>query len=492
VPDPQGFLRYERRLPKRRPVPVRIQDWSEVYPSATDELIREQATRCMDCGIPFCHHGCPLGNRIPDWNDLVRTGQWEFASESLHATNNFPEFTGRLCPAPCEAACVLAIGGGQAVTIKQVEVEIINRAFERGFVPPQPALEPSGRSVAVVGSGPAGLAAAQQLARAGHAVTVYERDDALGGLLRYGIPDFKLEKRHIDRRLEQLTAEGVRFETSCAVGVDVTVEALRARHDAVLLAAGALAGRDMAATPGRQLAGVHLAMEHLVASNRVVAGLADSAGIDAAGRHVVIIGGGDTAADCLGVAHRQGAASITQLDLYPHPPRHRDEARDPWPTWPWILREYPAHEEGGERVFAVAVREFVASADGERLDGIRIAEVSVEKVDGLRIVTVVPGTERLLAADLVLLAIGFDGTEEGLLLDQLGLSRNGRGGIDCGPDWQTDAPGVFVAGDMHRGASLIVWAIAEGRAAAAAIHGYLGGAGSMPSPVDPAAVPLAA
>jgi glutamate synthase (NADPH/NADH) small chain len=491
VPDPQGFLRYDRRLPRRRPVPVRIQDWREVYPQADNELIREQATRCMDCGIPFCHHGCPLGNRIPDWNDLVRTGQWEFASESLHATNNFPEFTGRLCPAPCEAACVLAINGGQAVTIKQVEVEIINRAFERGFVPPQPAPEPSGRSVAVVGSGPAGLAAAQQLARAGHAVTVYERDDAPGGLMRYGIPDFKLEKRHIDRRLEQLAAEGVQFVTSCAVGVDVTVEALRGRHDAVLLAAGALAGRDMPATPGRSLAGVHLAMEHLVAANRVAAGRAGSVPINAAGRHVVIIGGGDTAADCLGVAHRQGAASITQLDLYPVPPRDRDETRDPWPTWPWVLREYPAHEEGGERVFAVAVQEFVASADGRRVDGIRIAEVSVQRVDGVRIVTVIPGTERLLPADLVLLAIGFEGTEDGPLLAELGLSRNRRGGLDCGEDWQTGVPGVFVAGDMHRGASLIVWAIAEGRAAAAAIHGYLGGAGSLPSPVDPAAEPLA-
>jgi glutamate synthase (NADPH/NADH) small chain len=491
VPDPQGFLRYDRRLPKRRPVPVRIQDWHEVYPSAEDGLIREQATRCMDCGIPFCHHGCPLGNRIPDWNDLVRTGQWEFASESLHATNNFPEFTGRLCPAPCEAACVLAINGGQAVTIKQVEVEIINRAFEHGFVPAQPAPEPSGRSVAVVGSGPAGLAAAQQLARAGHAVTVYERDDALGGLMRYGIPDFKLEKRHIDRRLEQLAAEGVDFVTSCAVGTEVTVDELRARHDAVLLAAGALAARDMPATPGRSLPGVHLAMEHLVAANRVVSGKADSASVDAAGRHVVIIGGGDTAADCLGVAHRQGAASITQLDLYPLPPRERDEARDPWPTWPWILREYPAHEEGGERVFAVAVQEFVASADG-RVESIRIAEVTVTKVDGVRVVTVVPGSERELRADLVLLAIGFDGTEEGPLLDQLGLSRSARGGgIPCGDDWQTAVPGVFVAGDMHRGASLIVWAIAEGRAAAAAIHRYLGGAGSLPSPVDPGAAPLA-
>jgi glutamate synthase (NADPH/NADH) small chain len=492
MPDPQGFLRYERKLPARRPVPVRIRDWREVYQSADDPLIREQATRCMDCGIPFCHHGCPLGNRIPDWNDLVRTGQWSFAIESLHATNNFPEFTGRLCPAPCEAACVLSIAGGSPVTIKQVEVEIINRAFDRGDVLPQPAPESSGRRVAVVGSGPAGLAAAQQLARAGHEVTVYERDDALGGLLRYGIPDFKLEKSHIDRRLEQLTAEGVRFVTGCAVGTDVTLDALREEYDAVLLAAGALAGRDMPDTPGRHLPGVHLAMEHLVAANRVVSGRApDEPGPDAAGKHVVIIGGGDTAADCLGVAHRQGAASITQLDLYPLPPQERDEARDPWPTWPWILRQYPAHEEGGERVFAVAVQEFVAAASGEpRVSAIRIAEVTVQRVDGRRVVTPVPGTERELPADLVLLAIGFDGTEEGPLLDQLGLARTVRGGLDCGDDWQTGVPGVFVAGDMHRGASLIVWAIAEGRAAASAIHTYLGGTGSLPAPVDPRAAAL--
>jgi glutamate synthase (NADPH/NADH) small chain len=501
VPDPNGFLRYERRLPARRPVPVRISDWREVYPSAGEALLREQATRCMDCGIPFCHDGCPLGNRIPDWNDLVRTGNWAAAIESLHATNNFPEFTGRLCPAPCEAACVLGIAGGAPVTIKQVEVEIINRAFDLDLVAPQVVPEPSGKRVAVVGSGPAGLAAAQQLARAGHAVTVYERDDAIGGLLRYGIPDFKLEKVHIDRRVAQLLAEGVRFETGVDVGADVTAEQLRAEYDAVLLTCGALAGRDTPATPGRQLRGVHQAMAHLVAANRAVAASADagqvgaagpaqSTPIDAAGKHVVIIGGGDTAADCLGVAHRQGAAGVHQLDLYPEPPQVRDEARDPWPTWPWILRNYPAHEEGGERVFAVAVQEFVDDGSGA-VRAVRIAEVTVERRDGQRVLTVLPGSERELPADLVLLAIGFEGTEEQPLLDQLGVVRNERGAIECGPDWQTPTDGVFVAGDMHRGASLIVWAIAEGRAAAAAIHAYLGGSGELPAPVSTLAQPLA-
>ncbi|HEU4425200.1 MAG TPA: glutamate synthase subunit beta, partial [Pilimelia sp.] len=424
MPDPQGFLRYERRMPARRPVPVRIQDWREVYPSASDELIREQATRCMDCGIPFCHDGCPLGNRIPDWNDLVRTGAWDAAIESLHATNNCPEFTGRLCPAPCEAACVLAIpspsgpDGAGAVTIKQIEVEIINRAFEAGFVAPRPAPERSGRRVAVVGSGPAGLAAAQQLARAGHDVTVYERDDAIGGLMRYGIPDFKLEKSHIDLRLSQLAAEGVVFRTGVNVGVDVTGAELRSAYDAVLLACGALADRDIPETPGRSLRGVHLAMDHLVAANRVVSGRSTSTPIDAAGQHVVIIGGGDTAADCLGVSHRQGAAGVHQLDIYPLPPDARDETRDPWPTWPWILRNYPAHEEGGERVFAVAVQEFLDDGTGQ-VRAVRVVEVTVVKTGGRRIVTPVPGTERELPADLVLLAIGFDGTEPQPLLDQL-------------------------------------------------------------------------
>src|SRR5690554_3442367 len=402
--DPRGFLRHSRRLPPSRPVPVRLTDWREVYPPADEALVREQATRCMDCGIPFCASdtaGCPLGNRIPQWNDLVRTGAWRQAAEALHATNNFPELTGRLCPAPCEAACVLGVGGGDPVTIKLVEVEIANRAFDAGLVAPLPASERSGRSVAVVGSGPAGLAAAQQLARAGHDVTVYERDDAPGGLLRYGIPDFKLEKHHRDRRLAQLRAEGVRFRTGAEVGVDVTADELRQRYDAVLLACGALQARDLPDTPGRHLPGVHLAMEHLVGANRVVAGRAAAAPVDATGKHVVIIGGGDTAADCLGVAHRQGAASVTQLDLYPEPPARRDETRDPWPTWPWILRRYPAHEEGGRRMFAVAVREIVGT---DRVEAVRIEQVRVSKRDGRRIVTPVPGTVRDLPAGLVLLA----------------------------------------------------------------------------------------
>jgi len=486
MPDPAGFLRYGRRLPPRRPVPLRLMDWREVYPPAGEDLVREQATRCMDCGVPFCHERCPLGNRIPDWNDLVRSGGWELASEALHATNNFPEFTGRLCPAPCEAACVLGIGGTDPVAIKLVEVEIANRM---GALVPRPAPARTGRRVAIVGSGPAGLAAAQQLARAGHDVVVYERDDAIGGLLRYGIPDFKLEKDHVDRRVAQLQAEGVRFRTNCEVGVDVSVDALRAGYDAVLLAAGALAGRDLPQTPGRALRGVHLAMDYLVGSNRYVAGQRNAVPIDAHGKHVVIIGGGDTGADCLGVAHRQGASGVIQLDLYPRPPSTRDDDRDPWPTWPWIMREYPAHEEGGDRAFAVAVKEFVDDGSGH-VQAVRVAEVAVSKRDGQRTVEEIPGTDRELPADVVLLAIGFEGTEDGPMLEQAGLSRTGSI-VTCGPDWQTDTAGLFVAGDMHRGASLIVWAIAEGRSAAAAIHNYVGVAGALPAPVDPAARPLA-
>ena len=488
MPDPKGFLEHERRVVERRPVPVRLLDYREVYPPAPEALVRQQASRCMDCGVPFCHEGCPLGNRIPDWNDLVRTGAWPAAIEALHATNNFPEFTGRLCPAPCEAACVLSIAGGEPVTIKQVEVEIINRVPS---LVPRPAPSRSGRTVAVVGSGPAGLAAAQQLARAGHQVTVYERDDALGGLLRYGIPDFKLEKHHIDRRLAQLSAEGVAFVTGVHIGVDRSAADLRTAHDAVVLACGALAGRDTPNTPGRGLGGVHFAMDHLVGANRAVAlGAPDTAPIHAAGKHVVIIGGGDTAADCLGVAHRQGAASVTQLDRYPLPPPARNEDRDPWPTWPWILRNYPAHEEGGTREFAVAVQSFVDSGTGH-VSAVRLVDVTVVRQDDERVVSVVPGTEREIPADLVLLAIGFDGTDAVPALRQLGVVANRHGTVDCGPDWQTDTAGLFVAGDMHRGASLIVWAIAEGRSAAAAIHNYVGVAGALPAPVDPAARPLA-
>jgi glutamate synthase (NADPH) small chain len=492
VPDPRGFLKHGRGLPKKRPVPVRLMDWREVYGSHDEPALRDQATRCMDCGIPFCHQGCPLGNRIPEWNELTRTGAHQAAIEQLHATNNFPEFTGRLCPAPCEASCVLGIAD-DPVTIKQIEVQIIDRAYDEGWVTPQPAPEPSGKRVAVVGSGPAGLAAAQQLARAGHQVVVYERDEALGGLLRLGIPDFKLEKRHIDRRLEQLAAEGVRFVTNCEVGVDITAEALRAEYDAVLLATGALAGRDVD-TPGRSLRGVHLAMEHLVGSNRHVHGSLNAPPIDAHGKHVIIIGGGDTAADCLGVAHRQGAASVSQLDMYPEPPAERDEQRDPWPTWPAVLRTYPAHEEGGDRVFAAATTEFVDDGTGA-VRAIRIQQVSVRRevtdTGTRRVVEPVPGTERELPADLVLLAVGFEGTEPSPLLDQFGIERSRRGSLDCGPDWQTGAEGVFTAGDAHRGASLIVWAIAEGRSAAAAIHRYLGTPGDLPAPVESAAQPLA-
>lgn len=489
MPDPSGFLEHGRAVPKKRPVPVRILDNREVYTRTTEELVTAQASRCMDCGIPFCHNGCPLGNRIPEWNDLARTGRWGAAIEQLHATNNFPEFTGRLCPAPCEAACVLGIGD-DPVTIKNIEVEIIDRAFDDANVRPQPAASSSGKSVAVVGSGPAGLAAAQQLARAGHAVTVYERDDAPGGLLRYGIPDFKLEKHQIDRRVEQMRAEGVEFACNVNVGVDITAEDLRERHDAVILAVGALEGRETE-QPGRELAGIHQAMEHLVGANQVVAGKAPFAPIDAKGKHVVIIGGGDTGADCLGVAHRQGAASVRQLDLYPTPPELRDAGRDPWPTWPVIVRNYPAHEEGGERNYASAAAEFIGDEHGH-VRQMRFSEVRVDKSQGRRDILPVEGTEQIVPADLVLLAIGFAGTEDQPLLRQFGIERNRRNVIDCGEDWQTDAPGVFVAGDAHRGASLIVWAIAEGRAAAAAAHKFLGGQTALPAPVESNAQALVA
>ncbi|MEU5692612.1 glutamate synthase subunit beta [Actinosynnema sp. NPDC020468] len=497
--DPSGFLKHSRADGRKRPATERLADWDEVYADLPAEersnQVREQATRCMDCGIPFCHSGsagCPLGNLIPEWNDLVRRGDWEQASDRLHATNNFPEFTGRLCPAPCEAACVLAISplSGGAVAIKRVEQAIADTSWEQGYVRPTQAQVSSGRRVAVVGSGPAGLAAAQQLTRAGHAVTVFERDDRLGGLLRYGIPEFKMEKKVLDRRLAQLRKEGTRFVTGCEVGVDLTVEELRSSFDAVVLAVGALRGRDDTTTPGRSLDGIHLAMEHLVPANRACEGDGAPA-VDAAGKHVVIIGGGDTGADCFGTASRQGAASVLQLDQYPQPPSARDDSRSPWPVWPWILRTYPAHEEAGERKFAVAVEKFVGDSAGH-VRHIQLRKVRVERdASGRR--AVVPTSEEVevLPADLVLLAIGFEGVERMRLLDDLGIELTARGTIGCGSDWQTRSPGVFVCGDAHRGASLVVWAIAEGRSVANAVDRYLTGSSDLPSPVIPNQLPLA-
>lgn len=502
--DPNGFMKFPRRSPPKRSIVDRLDDWREVYvglePAERDKQVREQASRCMDCGIPFCHSGtagCPLGNLIPEWNDLVRRGDWTLASDRLHATNNFPEFTGRLCPAPCETACVLALTpeAGGPVAIKRVEQAIADVSWERGLAGAQPATVSSGKRVAVVGSGPAGLAAAQQLTRAGHDVTVFERDDRLGGLLRYGIPEFKMEKKVLDRRLAQLRAEGTRFVTGCEVGgsgpSDLSVDELRASFDAVVLAVGALRGRDAQEVPGRELAGIHLAMDHLVAANKECEGDGETH-ISAHDKHVIIIGGGDTGADCYGTASRQGAASVTQLDQYPRPPDERDDDRSPWPVWPWILRTYPAHEETGERRFAVTVERFIGDEHGN-VTGVRLREVTVRKDPETGVREVVPVGDRaeVLPADLVLLAIGFEGVEHMPLLDGLGLSMSRRGTLSCGSDWQTSAPGVFVCGDAHRGASLVVWAIAEGRSVAHAVDAYLTGASDLPAPVHPTALPLA-
>jgi glutamate synthase (NADPH/NADH) small chain len=500
VADPHGFLEVPKVDAPKRPVDERVGDWREVYeqqnPHDRAGEVSQQARRCMDCGIPFCHSGsagCPLGNLIPEWNDLVRRGRWDAASDRLHATNNFPEFTGRLCPAPCEAACVLSIAEqqtGGSVTIKRIEQTIADQAWLDGSVEPQPAAINTGKRVAVVGSGPAGLAAAQQLSRAGHDVTVYERDDRIGGLLRYGIPEYKLEKSTLNQRLAQMRAEGTRFVTDCEVGVDVGVDQLRSQYDAVVLAVGALRGRD-SAVDGRHLKGVHLAMEYLVPANKECEGDGPSP-ISARDRHVVIIGGGDTGADCLGTAHRQGAQSVTQLDYNPEPPETRDESRTPWPTWPLVLRTRlsPAHAEGGDRRYEVAVQRFLGDEHG-RLRALEIAEVRVERDrDGHRVITPV-GAPLQIPCDLALLAIGFDGVEEMPLLDELGLTLNRRGALPCGSDWQTTAPGVFVCGDAHRGASLIVWAIAEGRSAAHAVDVYLMGDSDLPAPVVPGALPLA-
>ena len=484
--DTQGFLKHtSRELPERRPVPLRLMDWKEVYQEGfPHETLQRQASRCMDCGIPFCHNGCPLGNLIPEWNDLVYSDRWREGIDRLHATNNFPEFTGRLCPAPCEASCVLGINQ-DPVTIKQVEVELIENAFDEGWVAPVYPTRLTGKKVAVVGSGPAGLAAAQQLTRAGHTVTVFERADRIGGLMRYGIPEFKMEKRFIDRRLAQMEAEGTIFKAGVNVGVDITADELRERYDAVVLAGGATQARDLP-IPGRELDGIHQAMEFLPWANRVQQGdpVTDERGlppINAHGKKVVIIGGGDTGADCLGTSHRQGAADVYQFEIMPRPPAER-AGSTPWPTYPLMYRVSSAHEEGGERMFSVNTERFVGS-DG-KVTGLEAHEVKMvngrfEKVEG---------TDFTLEADLVLLAMGFVGPDKPGLLTDLGVGYDQRGNVQRDKTWATNIPGVFVAGDMGRGQSLIVWAIAEGRAAASAVDEYLEGETALPAPIPPTAV----
>ncbi len=478
--DPRGFIKItERETAARRPVPVRIKDWKEVYAERNSETVKRQASRCMDCGIPFCHQGCPLGNLIPEWNDLTHRGRGREAIDRLHATNNFPEFTGRICPAPCEDACVLGINQ-PAVTIKEIEVSIIDDAFDNGLVLPQVPDRLTGKTIAVVGSGPAGLAAAQQLTRAGHTVAVYERDDRIGGLLRYGIPDFKMEKHHIDRRIHQMESEGTRFRPGVNVGVDIGWDELRKRYDAVLIATGALVPRDIS-VPGRELAGVHFAMPYLSAANRVVAGEQVQDQITAAGKHVVILGGGDTGADCLGTATRQGALSVTTLAIGKTPPNERTEDM-PWPTVPNIFEVQSAHEEFGERKYLHSTVEFVG--ENGKLTGVKVADTQF--VDGKRLPEA--GTERILKADLVLLALGYKGNEADGVVEQLGLMlENGN----LARDGKYHAGnGVFVAGDAGRGASLVVWAIAEGRAAASAVDEYLEGETELPFPVRPTDQPI--
>ena len=473
--DPRGFLTVrERELAPKRPVALRLRDWREVVDPADPTLVARQASRCMDCGVAFCHQGCPLGNLIPEWNDLVFRGRWRDAIERLHETNNFPEFTGRACPAPCESACVLGINQ-PAVTIKQVENSIVDEAFARGWVRPQPPSRLTGKTVAVVGSGPAGLAAAQQLTRAGHTVAVYERDEAPGGLLRFGIPDFKLEKALVARRVEQLKAEGTRFRCGIEVGTDMSWTELRRRFDAVVVATGATVPRELP-LPGRELDGIVPAMRYLAASNRVQSGALEATPFDAAGKHVVVIGGGDTGADCVGTAHRQGARSVTSLAIGRRPPATRADAQ-PWPVHPTLFEVSSSHEEGGERSYLASTVEFVGDGEG-RVRALRVAETGFTEQGRVPL----PGTERLLDADLVLIAMGFTGPEE---IDDAGarLPRGARGAFERRPDYSTALPGVFVAGDAGRGQSLIVWAIAEGRAAAASVDAHLTGGTVLPAPV---------
>lgn len=480
--DVKGFITHSRQTPTRRPVPIRLLDWHEVYEPFPADNVRVQASRCMDCGIPFCNNGCPLGNIIPDFNDLVYRDRWEEAFHRLHATNNFPEFTGRLCPAPCEAACVLGINS-DPVTIKQVELEIVERAWNEGWIKPVLAKESTGKKVAVVGSGPAGLAAAQQLTRAGHDVVVFERADRIGGLLRYGIPEFKMEKKYLDRRLEQMQREGTEFRPNTTVGVDVTGSELQRDFDAIVLAGGATQWRDLP-VPGRDCKGVYQAMEYLPPANRVQQGDLAASPIDAKGKRVVIIGGGDTGADCLGTAHRQGAAEIHQFEILPRPPDSR-VATMPWPTYPMIYRVSSAHEEGGERLFSVNTECFLADDEGN-LRGLRYHEV--EMVDGR--FEKIEGTDVELPCELVLLAMGFVGPEPHALFDQLGIELNPRGAVARDGNWQTNVDNVFVCGDMGRGQSLIVWAIAEGRSCASAVDEALMGSTLLHSPVTPTTMQL--
>jgi glutamate synthase (NADPH) small chain len=480
VGKPTGFLEIPREMPTRRPISERVHDYLEVYNPFPAEKLQAQGARCMDCGIPFCHQGCPLGNLIPDWNDLVYRDQWRAAIDRLHATNNFPEFTGKLCPAPCEASCVLGINS-DPVTIKQIEASIIERAWEEGWVVPEPPKVHTGKAVAIVGSGPAGLAAAQQLARAGHSVTVFERADRIGGLLRYGIPDFKMEKRHLDRRIAQMEAEGVTFRPGVNIGVDLPADRLLAEFDAVCLCGGATAPRDLK-IPGRDLDGIHFAMDFLPLQNKRVAGdsIDDADFITAKGKRVIIIGGGDTGADCLGTVLRQGCLSVHQFEIVPRPPDSR-VPQNPWPQWSNVFRVSSAHEEGGEREFAINTRRFLGESRVEALETVR---VEMKSENGRAQFVEMPGTEAMYPADLVLLAMGFTGPERMGMLEQLGVELDAMGNVKADSDKRTSVEKVFTAGDMTRGQSLIVWAIAEGRHAAHAIDGYLTGHSLLPKPLD--------